>query len=279
MSLSWRNRIQIFLAPDRVDLTGIARGIRPVQQFRQSGVCVQEDDSRQQWKAPLQLLEQMLAQVDGDFRRGAELHVVLSNHFVRYGVIAPQPSLANPDELMAYAGFQMREIYGERIDDWELSLSAWDPCGGAWCAAIARDLQSGLEALVRRLEIRLVRTEPYLAAAFDHGSKQLTGKQIWFVLVETGRFCLVSQREGIWCCVRNQRIVKHLQEELLSALELESIASGLAEAAGPVYVFAPGFTGLLPESVLRWQFICLSKEEFPIPVHFPGESGDRRDHA
>lgn len=78
MSLSWRNRIQIFLAPDRVDLTGIARGIRPVQQFRQSGVCVQENDSRQQWKAPLRLLEQMIGQMDDRFRRGSELHITLS---------------------------------------------------------------------------------------------------------------------------------------------------------------------------------------------------------
>ncbi len=280
MSRLWRNRIQAFLAPDQVSLVGFTRGIRPVQQFRQQGNCAQANDTRQ-WKIPLQLLGQMLAQLDDGFRRGAELHVTLSNHFVRYGVIAPQLSLANPDELMAYAGFQMREIYGERVDDWELSLSTWDPCGGALCAAIARDLQSGLEALARRHEIRLVRTEPYLAAAFDYWSKQLAGKQMWFVLVETGRFCLVSQREGVWCCVRNQRIVEQLQEELLSALEQESVISGSAGMTEPVYVFAPGLTGRLPETTLRWQFVYLPDDESSMPSHFPliSRFDDRQDHA
>lgn len=272
MSLLWRNRIQAFLAPDQVSLAGFARGIRPVQQFRQQGSCAQANDTRQ-WKIPLQLLGQMLAQLDDGFRRGAELHVTLSNHFVRYGVIAPQPFLANPDELMAYASFQMREIYGERVNDWELSLSTWDPCGGALCAAIARDLQSGLEALARRHETRLVRTEPYLTAAFDYWSKRLAGKQVWFVLVETGRFCLVSQQEGVWSYVRNQRVVEQLQEELLAALEQESIVSGLAGMTEPVYVFAPGLTGLLPETTLRWQFVYLSDDESSVPSHFPLISG------
>lgn len=281
MSLSWRNRIQIFLAPDRVDLTGIACGIRPVQQFRQSGVCVQENDSRQQWKAPLRLLEQMIGQMDDRFRRGSELHITLSNHFVRYGVIAPQPSLANPDELMAYAGFQMREIYGERIDDWELSLSTWDPYGGALCAAIARDLQSELVMLARQYDTRFACIEPYLAAALDHWSKRLVEKRVWFVLVETGRFCLVVLSEGAWRCARNQRVVENLQEELLAALEQESIILSPDQSVERVYVFAPELTGQLPVHDLRWQFVRLPDEKHPAPSYFPGVTGmdDSQNHA
>lgn len=280
MSLSWRNRIQVFLAPDRVDLTGMARGIRPVQQFRQSGVCARENDSRQ-WKAPLRLLERMIGQVDDSFRQGGELHITLSNHFVRYGVIAPQPSLANPDELMAYAAFQMREIYGERIDEWELSLSAWDPYGGALCAAIARDLQSELIVLARQYDTRPACVEPYLAAALDHWSKWLVEKQVWFVLVETGRFCLVALSEGVWRCVRNQRIVENLQEELLAALEQELIILSPDRSVERVYVFAPELAGPLPVHDLRWQFVRLPDEKYPAPSYFPWVTGmdGSQDHA
>ena len=268
MSLSWRNRMQVFLAPDQVSLTGIARGIRPVQQFRQSGMCVQENNSRQ-WQAPLQLLEQMIGQVDDHFRRSSELHVTLSNHFVRYGVIAPQPSLADPDELMAYAGFQMREIYGERIDDWELGLSTWDPYGGALCAAIACDLQSALVMLARKYHVRLAGIEPYLAAALDHWSKQLIEKQVWFVLVETGRFCLAALSDGVWYCARNQRVVENLQEELLAALEQESIILSPDQSVERVYIFAPELKGQLSEHDLRWQFVHLPDEKYPAPSYFP----------
>ncbi|WP_350283703.1 hypothetical protein [Nitrosomonas sp.] len=280
MSLLWRNRIQVFLAPDQVSLTGVVRGIRPVQQFRQSGVCVQGNDPRQ-WRAPLQLLEQMIGQMDDSFRRSGALYVTLSNHFVRYGVIAPQPSLANPDELMAYASFQMREIYGERIDDWEFSLSTWDPYGGALCAAIARDLQLELAALARQYEIRLAGIEPYLTAALDHWSKRLIEKQVWFVLVEAGRFCLVSLSDGVWRCVRNQRVVGNLQEELLAALEQESIIFSSDQSLGRVYVYAPEWTGKLPVHDLRWQFVHLPDEKHPVPSYFPWVAGmdNSQDHA
>lgn len=280
MSLLWRNRIQVFLAPDQVNLVRFARGIRPVQQSRQRGHCTQTDDARQ-WKIPLRLLEQMLAQLDDDLGRGTELYVTLSNHFVRYGVIAPQPSLANLDELMAYTRFQMREIYGERIDDWELSLSTWDPCDGALCAAITRDLQSELEALARRHGIWQVRIEPYLAAAFDHWSKRLVDEQVWFVLVETGRFCLILLQAGAWRCVRNQRVVENLQEELLTALEQESIVFSSVGATEQVYVFSPELAGSLPETILRWKFVHLSDDGSSIPSHFPlaNEADNRRNHA
>lgn len=280
MLLLWRNRIQVFLSPDQVSLTGIARGIRPVQRFRQAGVCIQKNDSGQ-WKASLQLLERMIGQVEDSFRRGGELHVTLSNHFVRYGVIAPQPSLASPDELIAYAGFQMREIYGERIDDWELSLSTWDPYGGALCAAVARDLQSELAALARQYDTRLVCIEPYLAAVLDHWSKRLVEKQVWFVLVETGRFCLVVLSDGAWCCTRNQRVVENLQEELLAALEQESIIFGPDQLVERVYVFAPELTEWLPVQDHRWQFVHLPDAKHPAPSHFPliKGMGGRQDHA
>ncbi|ABI58785.1 hypothetical protein [Nitrosomonas eutropha] len=281
MSRLWRNCMQVFLAPGRVNLVGFARGIKPMQRFRQSGTCGQAN-AASQWQAPLQVLEQMIGQVDDSFRRGAELHITLSNYFVRYGVIAPQSSPANPDELMAYAGFQMREIYGEHVDNWELSLGIWDPHGGTLCAAIARDLQSELEALAQRHEMLLVHIEPYLAAALDHWSKQLNDKQIWFVLVESGRFCLVSLLDGVWCGVRNQKVVENLQEELLSALVQESIMSSSGQLRERVYVFAPELARPLPDVYdSRWQFVHWPDESYPVPAHFPWikKVDDRQNHA
>lgn len=269
MSLLWRNRIQVFMTPERVNLVGFARGFKPARCYEQSSSCVQTNTAHQ-WKIPLQALERMLMQVDDDFRRGTELYITLSSHFVRYGVIAPQPALANPEELMAYADFQLREIYGERVDDWVLSLSAWDPCSGALCAAIARELQSALETLAQRCVIRRMRIEPYFAAAFDYWSKRLTGRQIWFVLVETGRFCLASLIDGVWRSIRNQKVVANLQEELLSALIQESIMLDTGQSAAQVYVYALGQTGLFVDNHdARWQFVYLSDENHPASIHFP----------
>lgn len=277
----WHNQIQVFLAPEQVSLVGFARGFRPEQRYAQSVACAQTDITLQ-WKASVQTLEQMLLQVAADFRYHAQLHIILSNHFVRYAAIAPQSALANPDELMAYASFQMREIYAERVDAWELSISAWDPHSGALCAAIARDLQSELIALAQRCQIRQVQIAPYLAAVLDRYAKQLVGEHIWFVLVEAGRFCLVVLIAGVWRSVRNQRVVADLQEELLSALIQTSIMSGIELLSQRVYLFAPEQPELFADNHdVRWQFVHVSDEYSPAAPHFSWGNmvNNRRNHA
>lgn len=284
----WRNQIQVFLAPEQVSLVGFARGFfrdpPSEQHYAQSVACAQTDVTSQ-WKVPVQTLEQMLLPIAADFSHHAQLHITLSNHFVRYATIAPQPALTSPDELMVYASFQMREIYAERIDDWELSISAWDPGTGALCAAIDRDLQADLIALAQRCQIRHVQITPYLAAVLDRYAKQLVDEHIWFVLVEAGRFCLAALINGVWRSVRNQRVVANLQEELLSALIQTSITLGIEPSSQRVYLLAPEHPNLLADNHdVRWQFVHLSDESSPAAPHFLWSSAisaiaDRRNHA
>lgn len=273
MSQLWRDQIRTFLGPSLVNMVGMSRGIRPVQLFKRSGVCSQETGSVK-WETSLQLLEQMIAQAYSDakspvLRKGAVLTLTLSNHFVRYGIVAPQAALANPDELMAYASFQMREIYGERVDDWMLSLSRWDPYDGALCAAIPRDLFSGVEALALRHKIRLKQIEPYLAAAMDHWSRELNDQRFWFVLIEPGRFSFALLHNNRWRCVRNQRIVQNLEEELMSALEQEAIILGQRETIEQVYVVAPAESEWELTNHHGWRFARLPDGKSNAPAHFP----------
>lgn len=284
----WRNQIQVFLAPEQVSLVGFVRSFfrdpHPEQCYAQSVACAQTGVTSQ-WKVPLQTLEQMLLPIAADFRHRAQLHITLSSHFVRYATIAPQPALANPDELMAYASFQMREIYAERVDDWELSVSAWDPCNGALCAAIDRNLQAELTTLAQRYQIRQVQLVPYLAAVLDCYAKQLAGEHIWFVLVESGRFCLVALIAGVWRSVRNQRVVANLQEELLSALIQTSITLGIQPSSQRVYLLAPDHPNLFADNHdARWQFVHLSDESSSVAPNFSWSNAisaiaDRRNHA
>lgn len=273
MSQLWRDQIQVFFGPGQVNMVGMSRGTKSEQLFRLSSMCAQAAGAVQ-WEAPLNLLEQMIQREPGRsgslrLRRGAELNITLSNQFVRYGVVAPQPTVANPDEIMAYASFQMREIYGERINDWSLSLSMWDPFNGALCAAIPLDLQSGIEAFALRHNIKLKRIEPYLAATLDHWSRELDSKRLWFVLIEPERFCLVFLQNDSWRCVRNQRVVQNLGEELLSALEQEAIILGRREPVEQVYVFAPEYSEPELTSNHGWKFVLLPGGKKPAPAHFP----------
>ncbi|MDQ3187216.1 MAG: hypothetical protein M3Q16_12335 [Pseudomonadota bacterium] len=264
MSPLWRDQIQVFFAPHRVDLVRSHRGIKPKQAAKLSTVCERDPDLLA-WEQPLGQLDQMIA--DG---AGADLTITISNYFVRYAVIPPQMQIANPAELYAYTAFHMREVYGERVGAWALSMSAWDPCSGGICAAIESALLQQLNELTVRRKVRLKTVEPYLSGVFDQWRKRFNGKRIWLALVESGRLCLASLWSGAWQRIRNQRILHNVEDELLAALDQEAILfSGRKEAVEQVYLFAPEHPGLALPNECGWQILPLQNESMPAPLHYP----------
>lgn len=275
MSRLWRDQLQVFLAPDQVIVAGQSRGFNPSPLFRQHAVCSQSTDSTTKsipWEHPLHQLEQLMGPLGTQIKAGSELRVTLADDFVRYAMIAPQPTLANPDELMAYAGFQMREIYGDRVDEWTLSIGGWDPLNGGLCAGISLELLTALEHFAASHRLKFVCAEPYLAAALDYWAENLSSGQFWFVLIENHRFCLTSMLAGCWRSIRNQRVAGDFEQELLSVLEQEAILSGQpADVTQPqrVQVFAPAAGEWRLPQVAEWYFERLVQSKQPLPAHFP----------
>ncbi len=262
MSLLWRDRIQVFLAPERVDLVRSYRGIKPRQVDRHA-VC-ERMPGVPAWEPALTQLKQLTE--DG---AGAEISIVISNHFVRYAVIPPQSKIETPAELHAYAAFQMREVYGGRTAAWSLSVSSWDPGAGAVCAAVEHSLVEQLQELAARHKMRLKNMEPYLAGAFDHWHNRFDNSRAWFALIETGRLCLATLEDGAWRRISNQRMWDNAEDELLAALEREALLfSARREAVEQVYLFAPEYSELNLPADCGWRIIPLQIEG-PAPQHYP----------
>ncbi len=179
MSPLWRDRMQVFLAPGRVDLARLQKGIKPKQATRLAAACEQKP-GLPAWEAPLEQFEQMIENAGG-----ADMSITLSNAFVRYVVLTAQPSIATPAELHAYAAFQMREVFGERAATWDISVSSWDPCSGGICAAVERSFLERLGEVSTRGKVRLKYVEPYLTGAFDHWHKRFNETRAWFALLES----------------------------------------------------------------------------------------------
>ncbi len=267
MSQLWRDQIQVFFAPGRVDLVRSRRGMKPRQVARLTTVFEPAPDLPA-WEAPLEKLDQMIADA-----AGTEIAITISNHFVRYTVIPPQTKIANPAELNAYAAFHMREVYGERAAAWVLGVSAWDPCSGAICAAIDRGLLERLEELTGRRKVMLQSIEPYLTAAFDRWCRLFDGERMWFALIETGRICLASLSSGAWQRVCSQRMLANAGEELLAMLDQEALLfSGCKEAIEQVHLFAPEHLNLTLPDGCGWQAIPLQTRSMPAPAHFPSSA-------
>ncbi|SEL00986.1 hypothetical protein [Nitrosovibrio tenuis] len=264
MSLLWHDRLQVFFAPARVILVRSYKGVKPKPATQLSVECEHKPDQAA-WESPLAQLEEIIANA-----QGTEVVITLSNHFMRYAVLASQKNIASAAELHAYAEFHMREVFGERAAEWMISVSAWDPCSGGVCAAMPRSLFERLEELTARGKTRLKYIEPYLTATFDHWRKHFDARRGWFVLVETGRFCLALLEDGAWQRISNQRIVHNLEDELLVTLDQEAILfSGRKEAIETVYLFAPEHPQLILPEDCGWRVTSLHTVNTLPPPHYP----------
>lgn len=260
---SWRDRLQVFLAPSRLDWVHFKRGFKPLQLAQASALFEPAPDAPS-WHTALLQLDSVLAAATG-----ADVSVTLSNHFVRYVALPPQNEINTPEEVKSYAHFRMREVYAERADTWILSISDWNPLNGAVCAAIPRDLMTELEQRLPRHGCALKTIEPYLASVYDRWYPQLQGGKIYLAVVETGRICLAICHNGQWQNIRNQRILHNVTGDLLAALDQEVIWSGTKSAVESVYLFAPEHPGLtLPQSS-GWQAVLLPLGQIPAPAYYP----------
>ena len=268
MSRLWRDQIQAYVAPERVDVVRFSRGFKPVQTAKMTTSC-KVTQGAPSWQSALQTLDSNLVDAEN-----TELTVTLSNHFVRYVTLPPQIAIATPEEVKSYATFRMREIYAERIDSWLLSVSEWSPINGAICAAIPRNLMSQLEEIATRHRCKLNEIEPYLASTYDHWQKLLRGNTLYFAVIETGRICIARLSNEIWHSVRNQRMLHSPAEELLVALDQEAIFSGAKQSVEIVYVFAPEHPELVLPENCGWHIISLPTGQMPVLAHYPSAVTD-----
>jgi hypothetical protein len=260
----WRDQIQVYFAPERIDVVRTSRGFKPVQAPKITKSCQKQDADQPLWAPPMQQLAQMLQDT-----AGVEMTITISNHFVRYVTLPPLAEITTPDEVSAYAAFRMREVYAGRVDDWALSISAWDPIDGAICAAIPRDLLAKFEALAAQHKIKLKDVEPYFASVYDRWHKTLVNTKICFAVIESGRICIALLNNGVWQSIRNQRVSHDIKDELRIALDQEAILSGNKQAFEQVYLFAPEHPDLsLPEDC-GWQITLLQTEQIPVLAHYP----------
>ncbi|MBK7354383.1 MAG: hypothetical protein IPI97_00945 [Nitrosomonas sp.] len=274
MSQLWRDQIQVFFAPSRIDFVRLPKGLKTQPQSKISNNFELATDTAL-WKTTVEQLAQMLEK-ENSIRslKGAELSITLSNHFVRYAVIQFQQGIKDAQEFFVYAQFQMREIYGDRVDSWDISMSDWDPKSGGICAALERELVQQIQALAVRFHLKLKQIEPYLTAAFDQWSRAINHQRFWFIVVEAGRLCVLLFSNSGWKSIRNQRLLKPVETELLILLEQEAIIATQREPVELAFIFAPEHSDLQLPLESGWHFNRLPFDGILAPNHFPAPMGN-----
>ncbi|NNU42337.1 hypothetical protein [Ramlibacter montanisoli] len=197
MSRLWPDKSCAVLCPDQLQVVRPARGWRRRAAFGFSETLAGEGDGPP-WQAAVAALERFLATPGAG--TGA-LDVVLSNHFVRYLLVPWSARIASAEELRNYAAAMFEEIHGEGSAQWDVIVSAERAGAPRLAAAVDRPLLESIRTTVAPTRMRLASIQPYLMAAYNRVARAHTGQDFVFMLLETGRACIVAAQGGRWCHV------------------------------------------------------------------------------
>jgi hypothetical protein len=249
------NRIDVLLRPDEVR---IARG-RSVRRF---DVIAEGANGGEPWQASVDRLSAALLEMG--LRTGA-LHVVLSDHFLRYVLVPWSDKLVADGERLAFARLMLQEVYGPMAEGWEVCMDDQPAGQPSFACAVDRGLPHALRERCKQRRLRVAALVPALAARVNRHRHALRAAAFCLASVEPGRLTLAFRAPASWTAVRSRRSDVPLAEALPAALKQESLAGG-STLAGTLYLVGEDIARLPPFAIPGWQVTRLSEEAPPLSV-------------
>jgi len=229
----WRDELGIYLAPHKLALTRLGRGVRP-RALREAGwqnPAVLEAG----WGATLAALDARLGEAEW---QDAAVRVVLADHWIRYAVVPYSTAISGDDERMTQARHVLAGIYGDVVSQWSVTLSDTRPGLPALACAVPAALLEELQQLLARRKLPMKSLQPQLVAAYNHWRTRLPDGGAWFVSLEQGMLAAARLVKGAWDRVHSVRIGADWAVELRRLQTFGRLASSSTQE-GTVYVDAP----------------------------------------
>ena len=230
MSPSWREAIEILLAPGEVRVR-----VRP-RPFARGGSRSHQVRFVPSADPAIALREAVAALGLGAF----DAEVTLSNEYVRYAVVPDADALRNDAERRAAALHALAQTYGEAASAWQVAADAQGFDAAMLVAGVDAGLPASLAAALHELGARSVRVQPLLAQALDRCHSVLRHPG-WLAVLEPQRIVLATlDAQGV-ASVRSQRVRSGVEEDLALLLEQARLLDAQPAQANRVVVY--GDTG------------------------------------
>ena len=252
MSLLSPDRVIVGLSPYHLSALRLKGGLWPhvVDKYDQS---IETSDATR-WEDAINALEVLLAT---ETWSSGQITVVLSNHWVRYALVAGKPSLG-ADEQKILANIVFEKTYGSISLGWEIRTSPVSNDGAMVASGVPKRL---IEEIRRVCGKRLKSIRPLLMPATHtatHVIKNNTGR---LVIAEPGRVTLVSIHKGQWQSISSRAIsasneFASLKKILNEDLALQESSTGgllwLCNIAGKLNMpsDSAGFTKVIEPKIL-----------------------------
>jgi len=229
----WRDEVGAYLSPGRICLVRLKRGLRPAVSTQHEQALNAGEAAG--WEPALAALDALLAD---ESWRGAQLRLVLSDHWVRYAMVPWTAEVKSAGERLTHARQLLLSMYGELVSQWEVCVSESPPL----CPRVACTIPAGLIADLRTLcakhAAKIASLQPHLVASYASWRHVLPRNNAWFVTVDQGSLAAARIVPAGWDRVHSVRIGTDWTRELKRLQTFGRIASENPNE-GRVYVDAP----------------------------------------
>ncbi|MBL8430653.1 MAG: hypothetical protein JNJ95_12330 [Dechloromonas sp.] len=242
MSLSWLDRLTLFIHPQRLVLERQAwRGARSRQSTDVASHAAGEAD----WQ-PVLAAAEVLLKTTGE---GAALRIIVADHLVRYAVLPWSEMLTGKAARLDMARALLRNTLGERAAALDIALDrpAFGKSGVA--AGIDRQLLVGLRAAAKARRLRLSSVQPRLIAELAVQRTQLNDG--WLACVDSGWMTLAGIRDGEIASLRNHRA--RTAEPAILAGELGGLLAAESATVNGKKVLISTSAGAAPKLAGGWE--------------------------
>ncbi|MDD5297049.1 MAG: hypothetical protein PHU46_09055 [Rhodocyclaceae bacterium] len=212
MSLSWRERLDVFLSPSRVETLRRGGFLRQWKGEGASHPIQAAGTMREDWREPLARLAGLST------GEGLDMSILLSSCFVRFQVLPWMEEVQTAEERKSYAAIHFRQTYGAAADAWEIMVSEEPPGRPAPACAVDKALLEGLRALAVDKGCRLASVQPVFALAWNRWRGNLDGQGGFLAVAEEGALCMAASGSGGWLSMSNRRLAGTPLQEALSAV-------------------------------------------------------------
>jgi hypothetical protein len=246
----WPDKYCAVLCPDQLQVVRCRRTFRSSVDFKVAESFA-PDANGPEWLAATEAFQRFLAMPEIGT---GNLGVVLSNHFVRYMLVPWSAQISTNEEFCNYAASMFADVYGEVSSGWDVCVSAERSGSPRLAAAVDLSLLSAIRVAVAKTRLRLASVQPYLMAAYNRVAQPRKEKDFVFMLVETGRACILAAQGGKWSYVSTMTAPEQpaalsflLEREIqLADLQGESVPPFLVHAAHRHGLILPPVHGAAP---------------------------------
>jgi hypothetical protein len=242
VSLSWLDRLTLFIHPQRVVLERQPwRGALSRQAAEVAPPAAGEAD----WQPVLAAADALLKTAG----QGAALRIIVADHLVRYTLLPWSEMLTGKASRLDMARALFRNALGERAATLDIALDRPAFGKNGIAAGIDRNLLAGLRTAAKARRLRLNSVQPRLIAELAAQQTQLNDG--WLACLDLGWLTLAGVRDGEIASLRNHRA--STTEPAILAGELVGLLAAESATVNGKKVLISTSAGAAPKLAGGWE--------------------------